>query len=195
VNDQKKIQILEAAEHLFYLNGYDQTSMDLIASEAKVSKRTVYNHFATKDILFNSIMQRMLDNLLVTSEIRFDISKSLKTQLTQIAIDEVALLTSKSFLRLAKIVAVQVILKPEFAEFLSSRAVGCERYLEIFLEDACRANTLKIEDIPFASKQFIYYLKSLAFYPKLFGLAELAALDDELVINETVETFLSRYQA
>lgn len=48
----KRAAILEAAERLFLQQGYEGVSMDQIASEAGVSKLTVYSHFGDKDALF-----------------------------------------------------------------------------------------------------------------------------------------------
>ena len=41
--------------------------MDDIAQQAGVSKRTVYNHFASKELLFNAIVSEMI-NLLCNFE-------------------------------------------------------------------------------------------------------------------------------
>ena len=45
---RKRRTILEAATTLFLRNGYLGTSMDEIAALARVSKQTVYKHFADK---------------------------------------------------------------------------------------------------------------------------------------------------
>lgn len=55
----KQVQILAAARHLFSEFGYQGTSIDLVVQRAGVSKPTVYNHFATKQIL----LQHLLDQL------------------------------------------------------------------------------------------------------------------------------------
>ena len=44
-------RILAAADRLFYTQGIRAVGVDAIAEEAKVSKRTLYNHFPTKDDL------------------------------------------------------------------------------------------------------------------------------------------------
>lgn len=44
-------RILEAARHLFREQGINATGMDQLCAEAKVSKRTAYQHFAGKDDL------------------------------------------------------------------------------------------------------------------------------------------------
>jgi AcrR family transcriptional regulator len=44
-------RILAAADRLFYTQGIRAVGVDAIAEEAKVSKRTLYNHYPTKDQL------------------------------------------------------------------------------------------------------------------------------------------------
>jgi TetR/AcrR family transcriptional regulator, mexJK operon transcriptional repressor len=53
---RKHRAILEAATTLFLNNGYPGTSMDEIAALARVSKQTVYKHFADKERLFVEIV-------------------------------------------------------------------------------------------------------------------------------------------
>src|SRR3546814_339202 len=48
----KGAAILDAAKRMVTEHGFDRTSMDQIASEAGVSKLTVYSHFGDKEALF-----------------------------------------------------------------------------------------------------------------------------------------------
>ncbi len=48
--------IREAAAALFLEKGYQATSMDDIAAAAKVSKQTIYTHFANKEELFSNLV-------------------------------------------------------------------------------------------------------------------------------------------
>ncbi|GAA3012902.1 TetR/AcrR family transcriptional regulator [Kitasatospora sp. NPDC006786] len=52
---EKRKAITQAATAVFGREGYVRASMDAIAAEAGVSKRTVYNHFADKETLFLSV--------------------------------------------------------------------------------------------------------------------------------------------
>lgn len=194
LTDQKRMQILDTAEELFHSAGVEHTSMDQLALEAKVSKRTVYNHFATKDVLFQAILQRMFDKLSQGNLVRFDASIPIAQQLRKIAQDEVDMLGSDAFLRVAKIAIMQVMQRPELAQLMNNSAMGCKRYLESFLRDACAASVLEIADIPFASKQFVYQLKSFVFYPTLFGLEKQTKTMQGHIIDEAVAMFLARYQ-
>jgi AcrR family transcriptional regulator len=48
---------MDAALQCFLTHGYENTSMDLIAREAGVSKRTVYSHFPSKEVLFDVVLR------------------------------------------------------------------------------------------------------------------------------------------
>ncbi|MBW8815290.1 MAG: TetR/AcrR family transcriptional regulator [Caulobacterales bacterium] len=54
-------QILKAASHLFYVRGYNATSIDDIGQAAGVSGPAVYRHFATKDEILVSLMEEAAD--------------------------------------------------------------------------------------------------------------------------------------
>lgn len=50
--------ILETAYQLFYERGFTRISMDAVAERAGVTKRTLYNHFLSKDALLGEILKR-----------------------------------------------------------------------------------------------------------------------------------------
>ena len=60
---RKRRAILEAATTVFLSNGYLGTSMDEIAALARVSKQTVYKHFADKERLFSEIVTAEVDEI------------------------------------------------------------------------------------------------------------------------------------
>jgi AcrR family transcriptional regulator len=53
-----KERILETADRLFYLQGIRAVGVDTVAAEAGISKRTLYNHFPSKDELISAYLQR-----------------------------------------------------------------------------------------------------------------------------------------
>lgn len=55
----KRDLILVAAARCFYRDGITATGVDAIASEAGVSKRTLYNHFPSKDDLVLAYVERV----------------------------------------------------------------------------------------------------------------------------------------
>jgi TetR/AcrR family transcriptional regulator, transcriptional repressor for nem operon len=61
-------QIVEAADHLFYRQGYEHTSFSDIADDVRISRGNFYYHFKTKDEILDAVIaerladtQRMLD--------------------------------------------------------------------------------------------------------------------------------------
>ena len=53
-----KDRILETADRLFYLRGIRAIGVDTIAAEIGISKRTLYNHFPSKDALISAYLER-----------------------------------------------------------------------------------------------------------------------------------------
>jgi AcrR family transcriptional regulator len=53
-----KERILETADRLFYLRGIRAVGVDTIAAEIGISKRTLYNHFPSKDALISAYLER-----------------------------------------------------------------------------------------------------------------------------------------
>lgn len=59
----KHAAIERAALTLFLRDGYDRTSVDAIAAEAGVSKRTIYTHFGDKENLLRATFRDVRDEL------------------------------------------------------------------------------------------------------------------------------------
>jgi AcrR family transcriptional regulator len=53
-----KERILRTADRLFYLKGIRAIGVDTIAAEIGISKRTLYNHFPSKDALIQAYLKR-----------------------------------------------------------------------------------------------------------------------------------------
>ena len=53
-----KERILKTADRLFYLQGIRAVGVDTIAAEIGISKRTLYNHFPSKDALIAAYLAR-----------------------------------------------------------------------------------------------------------------------------------------
>jgi AcrR family transcriptional regulator len=55
--EQTRARILEAAYTLFRRQGYSRVTMDDIAAGAKLTKRTLYHHFKSKDQLLADVLE------------------------------------------------------------------------------------------------------------------------------------------
>ena len=54
-------EIVEAADRLFYEQGYEHTSFADIAKEVKISRGNFYHHFKTKDAILSAVIEHRLD--------------------------------------------------------------------------------------------------------------------------------------
>ena len=63
VSDERKYQILNAAEQVFTKKGLDLARMDDIAEETGLSKGTLYLYFKSKDELIIAILDRIFDGI------------------------------------------------------------------------------------------------------------------------------------
>lgn len=71
----KRKDIIDAAEKVFFANGYENSSMDAVAKEAEFSKRTVYVYFNSKEQIYFEIMIRGYRQLLKMMEEGFEKEK------------------------------------------------------------------------------------------------------------------------
>ena len=62
VSDERKSQILKAAESVFTQKGFDEARMDDIADKTGLSKGTLYLYFKSKDDLIIAILDRMFQS-------------------------------------------------------------------------------------------------------------------------------------
>ena len=59
--DEKDERIFQAAKELFAIHGYHQTSTNLIAEKADVSKALIFHHFNSKRKLYLTIVEHSID--------------------------------------------------------------------------------------------------------------------------------------
>ncbi len=64
--EQIEERILETADRLFYRQGIRAIGVDTVAGEIGISKRTLYNHYPSKDALIAAYLSRRLVELEIT---------------------------------------------------------------------------------------------------------------------------------
>jgi AcrR family transcriptional regulator len=60
---ETRLRLMEAALHLFHENGYDDTTVEQIASAADVAKGTFFNYFETKQATLPALVEWRLQRL------------------------------------------------------------------------------------------------------------------------------------
>ncbi|MBF7073427.1 TetR/AcrR family transcriptional regulator [Glaciecola sp. MH2013] len=195
LTDKKRADIVNAAIAEFDRLGFQKTSMDHIAKTAEVSKRTVYNHFPSKDALFREITNIMWKQGLAATSYEYQSSKTLNDQLSDIAYQEMVLLKTPSFISVSRLIFAECFHTPGAVEAAVEQMGEAESGLVLWLKEAISAKRLNISDVDIASKQFYGMLKSVAFWPQIIGYA--CYPDEKTVdklVSSSVSMFLSQYE-
>ena len=194
VSEQKRLSIIAAAQQEFKQRGFAGASMDRIAESAQVSKRTIYNHFSSKEILFKEILSRLVSSIGENAAFTYRSDMPLAEQLKRIASNEVELLCSAEFTELANVIFIELARMPELKEEMVSCLPGCENAVIDWLNAAEEDGRMQVKDKPFAAQQFIFAIKSFIFYPQLFGWTVPDRERIEFIINENISMFLKYYE-
>jgi len=98
VSEERKNQILNAAEQVFTKKGIDEARMDDIAETTGLSKGTIYLYFKSKDELTISILNRIFANIFKQLDARMNNQSTAREAIDQFT--EEAIRDYKRMLRL-----------------------------------------------------------------------------------------------
>jgi TetR/AcrR family transcriptional regulator of autoinduction and epiphytic fitness len=195
LTERKREAIVQAAIAEFRANGFDITSMDKIAATAGVSKRTVYNHFPSKEELFAEILNQLWARLTAEQEMSYRTDLSLRDQLRPILMAKVHMLGDDNFLDLARVAIATTIHSPERAQHMVARMGEREEGLTMWIRAAQADGRLKAVAPEFAAQQVQGLLKSFAFWPQVsMGMPALSAQLQSTVVESALDMFLACYQ-
>ena len=195
LSQRKRMDILNAARQELLETGFRDTSMDRIAERAQVSKRTVYNHFPSKETLFAAIIGEFIRDMQQAITVEYDSGLPLDQQLREIAMREVEQVTSEDYIAVFRVFLAELSNFPDmFKEVLAANASG-HNPVEDWMQGACDDNRLAIANVPLAANQFVSMLKGALFWPLMAGYGEPASAEQcKAVIDGAVAMFLDHYQ-
>lgn len=195
-SNQKKQAILTAAIAEFKCNGFQNTSMDQVAHRAQVSKRTVYNHFASKELLFDAIIKQMLVLFTTAVSLQYEKDKPLADQLTDIAQQEIRLLGDPAFVDLAKVILAEAMHSPERINQALAEVQQRDGDLGSWITAAVEDKKLKVNDIEFAATQFFALIKAFCFWPHIIQNQPFPdKAQQNVIVQSAVTMFLNEYSA
>ncbi|MBO1749805.1 TetR/AcrR family transcriptional regulator [Stenotrophomonas indicatrix] len=194
LTDRKREAIVRAAVEEFRSAGYEATSMDRIAAVAGVSKRTVYNHFPSKEELFALILEELWQSSVASVELPYRADQPLDVQLLQLLRQKLDLLGDANFIDLARVAMAEIIHSPERAQAIVCRMGEKESGVSAWIRAAIADGRLRQVDPEFAGHQLQGLVKSFAFWPQVtMGQAPLAQAERTRVAESAVAMFLGFY--
>lgn len=195
LTDRKREAIIQAAIAEFRAHGFEITRMDKIAATAGVSKRTVYNHFPSKEELFAEILNQLWARIIAEPSVRYDREQPLHEQLRLMLREKVQMMADENFLTLARVAIAATIHSPERAQNMIERMGEREEGLTVWIRAAQADGRLKPVDPEFAAHQVQGLLKAFAFWPQIsLGRAALDPDAQNAVAESALEMFLALYQ-
>lgn len=196
LTDRKREAILQAAITEFRASGFDITSMDKIAATAGVSKRTVYNHFPSKEELFTEILHKLWASIRARSDILYQPGLTLREQLRALLLAKLQLLADHNFLDLARVAIAATLHSPERAQYMVARMGEREEGMMVWIRAAAADGRLKPLDPDFAAQQLHGMLKTFAFWPQVtLNRPPLEAPEQQRIVESAIDMFLACYQA
>ena len=195
LTDRKRVAIIDAAIEEFLAAGYDATSMDRIAARANVSKRTVYNHFPSKEALFAAILHQLWDASQTGNAPTYRADEPLRGQLLDLLMRKLRLLNDEAFRSLARVAIAAGIHSPERARDMVARLGEREEDLTVWIRAAADDGRLAAPDPAFAAQQLHGLMKSFAFWPQVtIGQPPLGDEEQRTVAESAANLFLAYYE-
>ncbi|MFZ6727501.1 TetR/AcrR family transcriptional regulator [Undibacterium sp. MH2W] len=192
--DRKREAIVQAAIDEFRLNGFEATSMDKIAATAAVSKRTVYNHFASKEELFGAILLQLWHSAATQDALTYTPESSLQTQLESYLRKKMTMLSDHNFLDLSRVAVAATIHSPDRARDIVEKLSKNEQSIVTWIKSAQQDGKLRPEDPLLMADMLQGQLKSIAFWPQVaMGQPVLTTTQQEVLVRTTASMFLGYY--
>ena len=189
---KKRATILDGAIDVFINMGYELASMDKIAETAGVSKRTIYNHFGSKENLFQAIVADFLSQRQSLKTITYNSGKSLEEQLLAFANAEIFLINSPKRLEISRFLTMVFLKDINYARETVAKYPPNYNILLDWLKEAEKDSKIKTDNLLLAARVFYALVEGAITYPALFsfGINKSAF---KPMLTEIIATFLARY--
>ena len=192
----KREAIVNAAKKAFIEHGVQSTSMDKLSELAQVSKRTVYNHFATKEALVMHILSDLWRQATTQIDIQYSPQQPLQDQLAQILAAEAEMFSSKQYIDLSRVAFGYFFYNPEELEKEMAKYSARETTLYKWLEAAVSDDKLRQLDFEFANGQLHSLIKGSCFWPLLMNSNYTVSKDKiQFIAAESAAMFINYYMA
>lgn len=149
--------IVDRATALFLRAGFEAVSIDTIAAEAAISKRTFYSRFSGKADLFTAVVVRFVEKRMGQMDAISAGPGPLKHQLEAIAKEFLRIACQPDTIALDRVVTAEVGRFPELGrivyDFAGSRALGS---IEKILDQAYAKGEIVLRDRRHAAEHFFH---------------------------------------
>lgn len=190
----KRKLVIAAAQRVFLEQGYGATSMARIAEAAEVSKRTVYNHFESKYVLFSAVIMRLCEDVMPSSaDSKSKQTWSQEEYLKWLAVNFLQHIYDSEQIELYRTLVAESRNFPELGiQFFDGPVSTSERVIYDYFVSQRQAGTLSIKSPSTAASQFLGMLKTDLQMKLLLGKRSRVPLAEiEEIAESSVDIFLN----
>jgi TetR/AcrR family transcriptional repressor of mexJK operon len=191
---RKRKLVIDAAQRVFLELGYGDAGMDRIAEEAEVSKRTVYNHFESKQELFSAVIMRLCQNVMPSAaDAKSKQNWSQQDYLKWLAVNFLQRIYSSDQIELYRTIIAESRNFPDLGtRFFDGPVSDTERVIYDYLVSQVKIGALTIASPSTAASQFLGMLKSDMHMRLLMGKRKrIGSAEIEEIAQSTVDLFLN----
>ncbi len=190
--EKKRKDIIDAAIEEFREQGFLGATTTSIAKKAQVSSRTLYNHFESKEALFEAISAIMLEQSRSMQPVAYDPSRDFAEQLQDALWRYIAVITEETAIGLNRMVLSELIRDLDRSRKFFSETEAHDYPITRLIGEAMDAGVIRKADPTFATNQLLALVKNFFFWPEFF-LGENPTPKD--VLNDCIAMFLAHYKA
>lgn len=192
LTDKKRKNILEAAVQEFQEHGFRGAKTTRIAKNAGVSSRTLYNHFESKEVLFQEISEAMIKEKGAIDQVPFDPDRDLKTQFEELITKYVEKLTEPETIAITRMVTAEMLIDQKRSKAYASEVAKLQNPITKLIAEAMEAGAIRSGDAHYASRQLHSLIREFFYTPQfMLGSSE----DTTGVMSDCLDMFLAHYAA
>lgn len=189
---RRREDILRAAKSVFFREGYALATIDRIAEQAGTTKRTVYDHFGSKEALFRETIAfacaQFVNLLPAPKELPPEPRNGVRAYLERVR----ALVSSPEIVRFQRLVIAEAERQPDLGPTLHVTAIApSEKRLADYLAAAVASGRAKPHDTAGTARTLLSFATAELRLRRLFGLDE--KIEDapwEVLLSEVLSPLL-----
>lgn len=189
--EKKRKDIIDAAIDEFREQGFLGAKTTSIAKKANVSSRTLYNHFESKEALFEAISQIMIERNWSMEPVAYDLNRDFVEQLKEALWRYVGVITDETAIGLNRMVISELIRDLDRSRQFFSETEAHDYPITRLISEAMEAGVIRKADPGFATSQLLALVKNFYFWPEFF-LGESPTPKE--VLDDCIAMFLTHYK-
>ncbi|MGF1908323.1 TetR/AcrR family transcriptional regulator [Vibrio kasasachensis] len=186
-SEQKRLAIINAAKLEFIENGFSAANMNNICTVAEVSKRTLYRHFESKELLFEEVLADVQESTIRDGCYPFNADLPLEQQLKAITVREVDVMYNTYGIALSRTIVMEFFRQPELAKSITHRLYR-NRAVNRWFEQAVQAEKLIAPDVQTITSVYFSVFQGLLFWPQVL---DLLPLPEDEMLEQKIDIIVS----